>query len=250
MRGLGRYYQLEVTCHGPADPVTGYSINIRDIDQAVRAYVVPGFEQWVAQTPHTDSTPMGTLMRQTLERLQPALHHQVDRVKLELTPMHSLEIRSCDMDQVILRQQYEFSAAHRLHAAALSDAENRQVFGKCNNPAGHGHNYLLEVAVRAAVHPDGRVLMIEDLDALVDEAVIQKLDHKYLNVDVPQFADLNPSVENIAKVIYELLEPRIGELDDTQGVALEAISVWETAKTVCTYRGPVPAGTETVSNRT
>jgi 6-pyruvoyltetrahydropterin/6-carboxytetrahydropterin synthase len=172
-------------------------------------------------------------MRSVLTRLQPPLNHSVVRAKLCLTPFHSLEIERDAMDHVIVRQQFEFSAAHRLHVPSLSDEKNREVFGKCNNPSGHGHNYKLEVAVRAPIRADGQTLAVETLDALVDDAVIQKLDHKHLNADVPQFATLNPSVENIARVIFEMLESRVRDI----GVELDAVSVWETGKTVCTYRG-------------
>ena len=91
------------------------------------------------------------------------------------------------MSSVIIRQQYEFAAAHRLHTPELSDAENRKLFGKCNNPSGHGHNYRISVAVRTEVQPNGHVTPVEDLDALINETVIQPLDHQHLNLDVPQF---------------------------------------------------------------
>jgi 6-pyruvoyltetrahydropterin/6-carboxytetrahydropterin synthase len=141
------------------------------------------------------------------------------------------------MDHVIIRQQYEFAAAHRLHVSGLSDEENRRVFGKCNNPSGHGHNYRVEVAIRAPIDAQGHVLPVEKLDATVDAHVIQKLDHKHLNIDVPRFADLNPSVESITREIYHMLQPGVREL----GAVLEEVRVWETSKTVCAYRGESPA---------
>jgi len=137
------------------------------------------------------------------------------------------------MDRVILRQQYEFAAAHRLHVDELSDEENRAVFGKCNNPSGHGHNYRLEVAVAAPIDAEGRILDVELLDAVVDQTVIERYDHKHLSVDVPEFAGRNSSVEHIAQSIYRLLLDPIAGL----GAALEEVRVWETSKTVCVYRG-------------
>ncbi|MGB0768997.1 MAG: 6-carboxytetrahydropterin synthase, partial [Phycisphaeraceae bacterium] len=133
---------------------------------------------------------------------------------------------------VLIRQRYEFSAAHRLHVQALSDRENREVFGKCNNPAGHGHNYRVEVAARCPIDDHGQTLDPADLDAVVDERCIERLDHKHLNDDVPEFADLNPSVENIVKVVWSMLD---GKLPGR--ATLDEVRVWETGKTVCAYRG-------------
>lgn len=227
MRGLGRFYQLHVRCEGEADPVTGYFLNIKEIDNAVRDHVLPYLQR------KTGDAPMGALMRDVISRLQAPLNDSVVHVRFELTPFYQMDIEASDMNSVILQQQYEFAAAHRLHVDALSDEDNREVFGKCNNPSGHGHNYRLQVAVRAPIDPGGRTLDVADLDAAVDDAVIEKLDHKHLNVDVPQFAELNPSVENIAKVIWDMLAAPVKNL----GVDLDAVSVWETGKTVCTYRG-------------
>ena len=142
------------------------------------------------------------------------------------------------MNRITLRQQYEFSAAHRLHVEELSESENREVFGKCNNPAGHGHNYRLEVAVEKPITPEGHAPAVEELDRVVDEHVIDHLDHKHLNLDVPEFADLNPSVEHIAQVIWSLLEEPVARLDGEDSARLVEVRVWETGKTACIYRGP------------
>lgn len=233
MRGLGRFYQLHVQCAGEADPVTGYFMNIKRIDQAVRHTLLPDLEQMLADGCDSAAIPMGELMRRMITRLQPALDHCVERITFDLTPFHNIEIGAGDMSHVTLRQQYEFAAAHRLHVQSLSDEQNRDVFGKCNNPSGHGHNYRLEVAIHAPIDARGQTIHVEDLDTLVDQTVIEKLDHKHLNIDVPQFKDLNPSVENIAKVIHGMLHDRVATL----GVRLASVTVWETGKTQCTYAG-------------
>lgn len=240
MRGLGRYYELEACYAGQVDPITGYSLDIKRIDRAVQERVLPYLEGLLAAGSDAGaSAPMGQVMRRIGALLQEALGGAVAEVRLALTPFYSLQWRSRDMDRVIVRQQYEFAAAHRLHAAELNDQENRRVFGKCNNPSGHGHNYRVEVAVRVPIDPAGGVTPVEELDAVVDSQVIQKLDHKHLNLDVPQFARLNPSVENITREVYRMLAPAIRKM----GAELEEISVWETSKTVCTYRGEdAPAG--------
>ncbi|MCX5659721.1 MAG: 6-carboxytetrahydropterin synthase [Planctomycetota bacterium] len=238
MRGLGRYYQLLVVCRGEADPLTGYFINITHIDEAVRQAVIPSLAAALADAASdaggTPGTPMGQLMRRLARAFPEPIGSALWRLGLDLSPHLSLHIGTADMDHVLLRQQFEFSAAHRLHVPQYSDEENRRIFGKCNNPAGHGHNYRLEVVVRSKIDAKGHVVPVEAVDALVDQAAVQKLDHKHLNIDVPQFAKLNPSVENIAKVIHDML---CAPLKEKLGVELAEVSVWETAKTVCTYRG-------------
>ena len=232
VRGLGRFIELHVRCRGDVDPATGYFININLIDQAVRKHVVPYLEQEAASSTPAD-VPMGALMRSLVERLQPDLNGSVHQVCLHLSPYCRLAIRRDQMNRVTVEQQYEFAAAHRLHVEALGDDENRRVFGKCNHPSGHGHNYRLDISVATSIDEHGRVLLMEDLDAVVDTSVIQKFDHKHLNADVPQFANINPTVENIVRVIYEILRDQVSDL----GAELEQVSVWETSKTVCTYRG-------------
>jgi len=143
-----------------------------------------------------------------------------------------------NMSKCIVRQQFSFAASHRLHVTELSDEENRLVFGKCNNPSGHGHNYKLETAVEIDAQPLEnnnlpRPFDATELEALVRETVIERFDHKNLNADCAEFAALNPSVENIARVCYELLEPAVGN----EGVALREVRLWETEKTSCTYPG-------------
>jgi 6-pyruvoyltetrahydropterin/6-carboxytetrahydropterin synthase len=102
---------------------------------------------------------------------------------------------------------YRFSASHRLHSPLLSAAENSMLYGKCNNPFGHGHNYILEVT--AAGSMDGRtglLLPLSKLDRLVQEAVLEKFAHRNINLDVPQFERLVPTTENLAMVITDLLQ--------------------------------------------
>jgi 6-pyruvoyltetrahydropterin/6-carboxytetrahydropterin synthase len=106
------------------------------------------------------------------------------------------------LPHVRLTRRYRFSAAHRLRAAALDDAANRAVYGKCNNPFGHGHDYTLEVTVDGTVDPrTGRVAAPAALDALVAEKVLAPFDRADLNTAAPEFAALVPTTENLAKVI-------------------------------------------------
>lgn len=240
IRGLGRYYELHIRCRGEADPATGYFIDIKRIDEAVREDVLPDLESWITGPNHGGEVTLGEVMRRVFGRLDETFRDQLAEVALQLTPMVSLTIRSDDMDRVLIRQQYEFSAAHRLHVPTMSDEENRATFGKCNNPAGHGHNYRVEVAVWAPIDPRGQVISIEELDEVVERAVIEPLDHKNLNTDIPAFrtpGGVNPSVENIAKLVWEMLSPHLADAGPAAGAAIEEVSVWETEKTMCTYRG-------------
>lgn len=233
MVGLGRYYELSVRCRGSVDPVTGYFMNIKHIDAAVRDHAVPQIVDLLAQYPDGAEAPLGTAMQRILRVLGPPLDQSVAEVRLHLTPFYSLAIRSRDMENILIRHQYEFCAAHRLHASKLSDAENQRIFGKCNNPSSHGHNYRVEVAVSVGIDQQGHISKVDRLDSVVAQHVIEPLDHKNLNIDVPQFAQLNPSVENICQVIYQILDPVVSDL----GAQLHEVSVWETEKTRCTYRG-------------
>jgi len=232
MRGLGRYYELRITCRGEQDPTTGYFINIKQIDAAAREHALPLMRAAVRDEHRAAGTPMGELLRALTAAIQPELNHTVHRLALALTPTLHLAIESDAMAHLQISQQYDFSAAHRLHVPTLSDDDNRATFGKCNNPAGHGHNYRLEVTARCAIADDGTTIDPAALDAAVNAHVIEPLDHKHLNHDVPAFQDRNPSVEHIAQTIWAMLENQM-----PAGSTLEELTVWETDKTACTYRG-------------
>ena len=114
--------------------------------------------------------------------------------------------------KVAVFRKEHFNAAHRLFCADWSDAENKRVFGACSNPNYHGHNYELVVQVNGVPDPiTGFVINTKDLSILVAEEVISRFDHKNLNLDTDAFKNLNPTAENIAIVIYNLLRPRITE---------------------------------------
>lgn len=109
--------------------------------------------------------------------------------------------------KVELGRRYHFSASHRLHSEHLSEEENERVFGKCNNPFGHGHNYTLEVNVSGKVDPEtGMIANLADLDGFVESAVLEALDHKSLNEEVAAFGEKVPTTENLCIEIYERLK--------------------------------------------
>jgi 6-pyruvoyltetrahydropterin/6-carboxytetrahydropterin synthase len=119
-------------------------------------------------------------------------------------------------------RRYTISASHRLHTDALSAEENRATYGKCNNPHGHGHNYVVEVLVAGAVDPEtGMVINLVALDEVVRERVIERFDHANLNLD-PLFANRVPTTENLSRVVFALLK------DALPAGKLERVRVEET----------------------
>jgi 6-pyruvoyltetrahydropterin/6-carboxytetrahydropterin synthase len=111
---------------------------------------------------------------------------------------------------IYVTRRVEFSASHYYHNPNLSPEENRRIFGKCNNPHGHGHNYTLEVTVAGEVDPvTGMVMDLKDLKKLLEQEVLQLMDHRFLNKEVPAFASTIPTTENIAVEIWKLLAPKL-----------------------------------------
>ena len=130
----------------------------------------------------------------------------------------------------------EFSASHRLHNPALSDAENRELYGICNNPNGHGHNYVVEVSVRGPV-PDGTgmVMDLNRLSRLIVERLIDPVEHKHLNFDVPFLEGVIPTAENVAVAFWRELEPALAPF---RGARLSRIRVRESRMNFVDYVGP------------
>lgn len=119
------------------------------------------------------------------------------------------------MRKVAVIRKAHFNAAHRLHNPDWDDQTNQKIFGKCNNPNFHGHNYDLEVKVIGEVEPKtGYVIDMKVLKDIMEEHVLQRFDHKNLNLDTEEFRDLNPSAENIAIVIWEILRAQLPEKFD------------------------------------
>jgi len=135
---------------------------------------------------------------------------------------------------VRLGRRYALSASHRLHAAALTDAENRATYGKCNNPYGHGHNYEIVVTVRGVVGPvTGRAVDLAALDALVEERVLAPLRHRNLNEEVEAFRTTVPTTENLAVEVDRRLRSVWDERFGTHGPRLERIGIQETERNIC-----------------
>src|SRR5256884_5912157 len=126
------------------------------------------------------------------------------------TPLELPNRRDKRTSMVLLTRKIEFAASHLSHNPNLSAEENRRIFGKCNNPHGHGHNYTLEVTVEGEPDPvTGMVLDLKELKEILEREVMQRMDHRHLNYEVAELAGQIPTCENIARVIWQLLEPRI-----------------------------------------
>ena len=130
-----------------------------------------------------------------------------------------------------LNRRYMFSAAHRLHSEGFSEAENREFYGKCNNPYGHGHNYTIEVSVSGQVDPKtGMVCNLADIDECVRLRVLDRYDHQNLNL-LPEFKNVVPTTENLCVEIYDILKREFHEAH------LERVKIEETMMNSFEYCG-------------
>jgi 6-pyruvoyltetrahydropterin/6-carboxytetrahydropterin synthase len=132
---------------------------------------------------------------------------------------------------VELGRRYRFAASHRLHSEKLTEEENSLVYGKCNNPYGHGHNYVLEISVSGPVDPaTGMIANLADLDGFVEREVIEAFDHRSLNEEVVAFREKVPTTENVCIEIYERLR-------HFPNAKLERVRIEETANNSFEYAG-------------
>jgi 6-pyruvoyltetrahydropterin/6-carboxytetrahydropterin synthase len=130
-----------------------------------------------------------------------------------------------------LTRRYRFSASHRLHTPELSDSENEELYGKCNNPYGHGHDYVLDITVAGPVDAaTGQVARIPNLDRLVANQIVGQFDHKNLNLDVPEFTNLVPTSENVTLVIERRLLEKWGSEFSGEWPRLERVRLQETKR--------------------
>ncbi|KAK2144955.1 hypothetical protein LSH36_716g01117 [Paralvinella palmiformis] len=143
--------------------------------------------------------------------------------------------RSSGRPVLYISRTEEFSACHRLHSSFLTDEENKKTFGKCNNPNGHGHNYKLEVILRGEVDPStGMVINLVDLKTYINKAVMETMDHKNLDKDIPYFKHNVSTTENVAVYIWSSLKALLPKPE-----LLYEVKVHETGKNTVFYRGDV-----------
>jgi 6-pyruvoyltetrahydropterin/6-carboxytetrahydropterin synthase len=131
--------------------------------------------------------------------------------------------------KISLTRRYRFAASHRLHSAKLSEGENQRLYGKCNNPHGHGHNYVVEVTMVGPVDAaTGMITNLGELDPFVQKEVIEAFDYKYLNEEVPAFQAVVPTTENVCREIYRRLKKY-------PAARLERVRIEETGKNSFEY---------------
>lgn len=219
--------QLALRCvvAGEPDPTSGYVCNIKLLDDLLRKIVV---EEIIPQ--NDGRLTCEWLIRTVTQHVGDLWNHgpTVESVTLVVSPYLNYRILARNPNMIEITQQFEFSAAHRLHCPDYSDDKNMELFGKCNNPKGHGHNYVVEVTLARELDPEdlsGQVVAMQTFETTVKQQVIDKLDHKHLNEDVKRFKNVNPTVENIASLLFDWLD---GKFDPA---VLQKIRVYETPKT-------------------
>lgn len=237
--GLAAHYEIEVSCVREPDLSIGYVIDIKRVDLAVRSVAVPLIQHAAGNNPRV--SPL-TLMHEIAAGLRREMGPIAERVRWFLTPTYSIEVPIMSTDNtpgsgapVLVRQRFDFAASHRLHVPSLSDEENQRLFGKCNHASGHGHNYQIEPCVEVRAD-SGHGFRLHEFERLVKRVVIDRFDHRHLNLDTTEFASeggVNPTVENIARVFFSMLEGEIATL--SPGSKLRSVTVWETDRTNATY---------------
>jgi 6-pyruvoyltetrahydropterin/6-carboxytetrahydropterin synthase len=210
----GHNYVLDVAIEGSVDASTGMVINIKDLDEVVRSHVVSEFDGKSIndEIPHFQDRPpsLENIVLYIRDRIEAALPSSVrlTSLRLEETPALWITLEQGEKQwNMNLTRTYEFAASHRLHCPDLSDAMNYEMFGKCNNPAGHGHNYVLEVTVSGQFDPQtGMMCDLTELDRIVHEEVVDRYDHKNLNEDLPEFKGRVTTSEIVTQEIWNRLE--------------------------------------------
>jgi 6-pyruvoyltetrahydropterin/6-carboxytetrahydropterin synthase len=213
----GHNYILDVTTRGAVDPATGMVVNIKDIDDVLQQNLVARFDgkSLNDEVEHfRDHAPtVENILLYVREVLDGQLPQEAKLTGLRLEEMPTLwgELRLQNGDwKMTLTRTYEFAASHRLHVESFSHDQNIALFGKCNNPAGHGHNYIVEVTVGGEPDPEtGMSVDLGELDRVVEEEVVDRYDHKNLNCDLPEFEGKPTTSEAVVLEIFNRLKDRV-----------------------------------------
>ena len=231
--GLSFYFSLWVDLESELNPDTGFVVNVSEIDNVVRQKVFPVFKRDISaamENKHSLSlTELVDILKLCFKEIDGSFdEQQLVQLQLKLSPFQKISIQAEDAEMFTFSEKFEFSAMHQLWNERFEEKKNVELFGKCANPAGHGHNYILEVSIRqrADLEVGGSVCGFEKV---VEEQFLKLVDHKNLNVDVEGFEKQNPTVENLAYFAWEKLDGKF------KNGKLAKITVWENDRTFCSY---------------
>ena len=238
--GLSIFFELCVELAGEVEPATGFVVNVVDIDKNVQKFVVPIFAERVRkdfrQGKHIGFFEITELLKSAWGQLADKFGAaRLSELSLKLNPFRKITVGPArswqgeDCKMIYFSEKFEFAAMHKLWNDDFSQSRNFEVFGKCANPTGHGHNYVAEITIKTPA--DKNSFHIGDFERIVDDEFIQLVDHKNLNADVAEFSKTNPTVENIAAFAWNRLVGKFGE------AVLHCITIWETDKIYCSYYG-------------
>jgi 6-pyruvoyltetrahydropterin/6-carboxytetrahydropterin synthase len=240
--GHGHNYVLEVSVRGPVNATDGMVVNIKDVDAALKKLLEPLDHRMIntALPEFANTVPTTENLAQVLWAKLPKRIGASEPISLRLEehPGMYVELNGAAPAMVQLTCAIEFSASHRLHSKQLSDEENRRVYGKCNNPNGHGHNYVAEVTVSG--EPDARtgaIINVGLFEQLLKSEIDARFDHKHLNLDTRYFEEKPATAENIAIVIWNLLKEKIPGCRPDGKVKLQRVRLIETARSWFDYYG-------------
>ncbi|MBQ28146.1 MAG: 6-pyruvoyl tetrahydropterin synthase [Nitrospiraceae bacterium] len=246
LHGHGHNYLLEVSVGGPVNAVTGMVLNMYDLKHIL--------EIVLSEFDHKDldrDTPYFTTTIATPENLALVLSKRIashlqwaylERVRLfedEDLYVDYPNNNGRQMNTVFLTRRYHFSAAHRLHTDRLSPEKNKEIFGKCNNPNGHGHNYTIEITICGQPHQDtGTIYNLPHLDQVVNDTIVKRFDHQHINYD-PAFRDTTTTGENLLVLMWDLLSKEIPV------ETLYKVGLIETRDNYFEYYGQIPTQSAT-----
>jgi 6-pyruvoyltetrahydropterin/6-carboxytetrahydropterin synthase len=245
--GHGHNYVLYVSLEGEIDQY-GMVMNLSEVKPVIRdkitnqldnAYLNEVWSEFSETLPTTEN-----VARVIWQRLEPDL--PLVNIRLFEHPQLWADYQGNSME-ASLTVGTHFSAAHRLARPDLSYEENCQIYGKCARPHGHGHNYHLEVTVTGEIDPrTGMIVNLEQLHNILEEVVVEPFDHYFLNEDIPYFAEVVPTAENIALYIAQLLQEPTSEL----GVTLDQVKLIESPNNSCEINcRSLPQPTSSQTNR-
>jgi len=232
-------YNVEISVEGPIDSESGMVVNLASLKERARQRIVHPWDGHFLDG--LDGRPLARTPEELARLAWNAMRSAIADAKLARVRIGSpgeliAECRGGEDFPMDVTRIYDFSASHRLHSPGLSEDENRRIFGKCNNPHGHGHNYVLEVTFQGRPGPEGELASWETVDSAVKEHVVDRWDHKNLNLDLSEFQGINPTAEGIVRVAWERLSKALeGKLPE--GVRLHRLKLLETPRNHVEYFG-------------